>query len=154
MTRTLTLGLALLVLGCGGAVREERTTSITHAEVVIQTTNGWRVEGTSVWEGRYVCTQGVTGLTLELVGTGGTSVSGTFRFYAVPENPTVPSGAYVLTGVVRGDGTIELVPDHWLEQPDRYVMVGMSGVLDRASGVMRGQITNPACAAFDLHRVR
>lgn len=154
MKRSLLIGLMCASLGCGGAARETTSTTVVHADVVITTTNGYRVEGTSTWEGRYVCTQGVTGLTLELRGTGGTSVSATFQFYGVPENPGVPTGAYVLTGVIRGDGTIELVPDHWLAQPERYVMVGMWGVLDRASGVMRGAITNPACAEFDLHRVR
>lgn len=128
--------------------------TIATAEIVVRTTNGYRVSGSTVWEGRYVCAQGVTGLTLELRGSGGADVAAVFRFYAVPENPTVPSGSYTLTGVVRGDGAIDLVPERWIEQPHGYVMVGMTGVLDAATGVMRGAITNPACAAFDLHRVR
>lgn len=128
------------------------STTIATAEIVVYTTNGYRVSGYSVWEGRYVCAQGVTGLTLELTGSGGPSVTAVFRFYAVPENPTVPSGSYSLTGVARGDGAIDLIPERWFEQPSGYVMVGMTGMLDTTTGTMRGMITNPGCAAFDLHR--
>lgn len=153
------LSVVLFALGCGGAAEPATTTTtptVTHVDVVIATTNGYRVEGTSVWEGRYDCTQGITGLTLELVGsgTGDSSVAATFHFYAVPENPDVPSGRYTLVGTVRGDGTIDLVPNAWIEQPYGYVMVGMTGFLDRATGIMRGAITNPGCTAFDLERVR
>ena len=56
--------------------------------------------------------------------------------------------------MIRGDGTIELAPERWLEQPDGYVMVGMTGLLDRASGVMRGRIAAAECEGFELHRVR
>lgn len=157
--------LAGALAACGGPEpASEGTTSATAAtggatvvataEIVLRTTNGYRVSGHSVWEGRYVCLQGVTGLTLELTGSGGPSVAAVFRFYAVPENPTVPSGSYSLTGLVRGDGTIDLTPERWFEQPPGYVMVGMTGLLDPTTGIMRGMITNPDCAAFDLHRVR
>jgi hypothetical protein len=142
--------LALLLGGCGAAAGGAGAS----VELVVPTDNGHRIEGPSVWEGRYDCAQGLTGLTLELVGTGGARVSAVFRFHAVPENPDVPSGSYTLLGTVRGDGSIDLVPERWLEQPEGYVMVGMTGVLVPERGLLRGAITHPACAAFELRRVR
>lgn len=148
------LALCLLT-ACGGATAETRSEpEVVTASIVIETTNGYRVEGDSVWEGRYLCPQGVTGLTLELSGGSGAEVAAVFHFYALPENPTVPTGSYTLRGVVRGDGTIDLLPERWIEQPYGYVMVGMTGVLDRVSGVMRGRIAAPECDGFDLHRAR
>jgi hypothetical protein len=154
MPRSFVWLLALGLLGCGAAPVAETTTSTLTASIVIETTNGYRVEGDSVWEGRYLCPQGVTGLTLELSGRTGSEVGAVFHFYAVPENPGVPNGSYRLAGVVRGDGTIDLLPERWIEQPEGYVMVGMTGFLDRTTGVMRGRITDPACDLFDLRRVR
>lgn len=146
--------LALGLVACGAAPTSESTSSTLTASIVIETTNGYRVEGQSVWEGRYLCPQGVTGLTLELAGRSGSEVGAVFHFYAVPENPGVPTGSFTLVGVVRGDGTIDLSPERWIEQPANYWMVGMTGFLDRSTGVMRGRITNPECDLFDLHRVR
>lgn len=161
MPRTTPAMLAVCLYACGGGLVEtttdetaEATPIVAHVEVIIASANGYRVEGTSVWEGRYDCAQGITGLTLELVGSGGVEVRATFNFYAVPENPSVPSGSYTLTGAVRSDGTIELVPERWLSRPAGYEMVGMSGRLDHATGIMRGAIPFPSCTAFDLHRVR
>jgi hypothetical protein len=153
------LATLLALTACGGAVAESGSasrgeTTVMRASIVIETTNGYRVDGESVWEGRYLCPQGVTGLTLELSGGGGAEVAAVFHFYAVPENPGVPTGSYTLRGVVRGDGTIDLSPERWIEEPYGYVMVGMTGILDRASGIMRGRIAAAECAGFDLHRVR
>lgn len=147
--------LALYLLSsCATVSAHTESESTITASIVVATTNGYRIAGDSVWEGRYLCPQGVTGLTLELSGNGTAEVSAIFRFYAVPENPGVPTGSFTLRGVIRGDGTIDLVPERWLERPDRYLMVGMTGVLDRASGVMRGRIAAVECDGFDLHRVR
>jgi len=153
---SIAFGLALIALtACGGRAAETHTEpTVMSASIVIETTNGYRVEGQSVWEGRYLCPQGVTGLTLELTGAGGAEVAAVFHFYAVPENPDVPTGSYTLRGVVRGDGTIDLSPERWLEQPYGYVMVGMTGFLESASGIMRGRIAAAECDGFDLHRVR
>lgn len=55
------------------------------------------------------------------------NLTGTFEFSALPENPSVPHGAYTLTGtttVASGEVTVTLVPGEWIERPGNYVMVG------------------------------
>jgi hypothetical protein len=114
--------------------------------------NPARVEA-SVWEGWYQCAQGRTGLrlTLERVGTGLRAV---FAFQGLPENPDVPAGAYTMRGTASEDGLrIRLDPERWLAQPPGYVMVGLSGTIEPASGVLRGRIEHEACGAFELRRV-
>lgn len=109
----------------------------------------------SVWEGRYVCGQGLTGLTLTIRPTGPDRVSAIFAFHADPANPGVPSGSYSMTGVLSASSEIvHLVPERWIQQPAGYVMVGMSGTFDVRGGVMRGRIDHPSCVDFELRRVR
>lgn len=140
--RSLLFGI-LLAVGCGAA--PVAPVSAPAAD------NANTAYGTSRWVGRYECPQGVTGLTLEIV-TSPSGATATFRFYAVPENPDVPSGSFVMRGTVRGDGTVELVPDHWLEQPTDYWMVGLVGTIDPSGATLRGRIREAACGAFDLTR--
>ncbi|AKF05026.1 hypothetical protein [Sandaracinus amylolyticus] len=109
----------------------------------------------SVWQGRYVCAQGVTGLTLTVRPVGADRVSATFSFYAVPENPDVPSGSYTMTGLLSATSeVVQLVPERWVQQPRGYVMVAMSGTFDVAQGVMRGRVDGPGCTEFQLRRMR
>lgn len=109
----------------------------------------------SIWQGRYVCAQGVTGLTLSVRPVGADRVAATFTFYAVPENPRVPTGSYTMTGVLSPTSeVVNLVPERWVQQPPGYVMVAMSGTFDVQRGVMRGRIDGPGCTEFALHRMR
>ena len=109
----------------------------------------------SIWQGRYVCAQGVTGLTLSVRPVGPDRVSATFTFYALPENPRVPTGSYTMTGVLSPSSeVVSLVPERWVQQPPGYVMVAMSGTFDVSAGVMRGRIDGPGCTEFRLYRMR
>jgi hypothetical protein len=109
----------------------------------------------SLWSGRYRCAQGVTGLTLTL-DVAGDRATAVFDFGAIPENPTVPTGRYLLDGVIAiGSATaLRLVPDRWIVQPSGYMMVGFSAEIDRSARTMRGTIEEPSCGALELTRVR
>ena len=114
----------------------------------------------TVWEGKYVCAQGVTGLHLELDTASNGATTATFAFYGVPENPNpVPRGSYRLRGKVTMAKTgsfalaLELEPDEWNAQPPDYMMVGLSVTSDRERRSMAGRITNPSCGAVKVSRV-
>jgi hypothetical protein len=153
------IALALLLASCGAAPsRTETTTSV----VVVETAPASNPVVTAVpahtlWQGRYVCAQGTTGLslTLDLAGGGASAV---FDFGAIPENPTVPSGRYLVVGtaLVRGDGGLDLAlaPDRWIAQPPGYVMVGLVASIDPSAHVLRGRIDHPSCTGVELFRVQ
>jgi hypothetical protein len=108
------------------------------------------------WRGRYLCAQGPTALELTLE-RDGDAVRGTFAFAALPENPTVPSGAYTLTGTSatadRDEVIVTMVPGQWLDQPAGYVMVGFTARTDRERRTMRGSIDDAGCGAIEVSRV-
>ena len=110
----------------------------------------------SEWTGKYVCGQGSTGLRLTIESHPSGEAIATFEFGPIPENPTVPVGAYQLKGRLRmtPDGGLEarFVPDQWLNQPSGYMMVGLTVVSDRARRVLRGTIDDPNCAGVEVRR--
>jgi hypothetical protein len=110
--------------------------------------------GTSVagvWTGTYSCSQGLTGMKLTITGASGDAVKATLSFYPVASNPDVPSGSYALTGDYSASGGLVLNPDHWINQPADYEMVGFSG--PPASGQsLRGTVKDPGCTTFSVTR--
>jgi hypothetical protein len=91
------------------------------------------------WLGGYVCGQGSTSLRLTIEDTGaGESgdIAAQFEFGPHAENPTLPYGAFSMTGS-RGPaapgqvGPIVLLRGRdWIEQPTGYVMVDLVGWYD------------------------
>jgi hypothetical protein len=104
------------------------------------------------WHGTYVCSQGVTGLTLAIKPSGLRSVSATFSFYAVPRNPAVPSGEFAMIGRLVQGGHLELRAAAWRTQPPGYVSVDLDGDYDPFSGEYRGHVRGPGCSLFRLRR--
>jgi hypothetical protein len=99
------------------------------------------------WEGRYTCSQGLTGLDLKITRSG-KSLSARFSFYPLASNPTVPVGIYTMRGTYRSASRIVLRRRRWILHPPGYVMVGLSGSLSR--GRFRGRVHGPACTTFSL----
>jgi hypothetical protein len=62
-----------------------------------------------------------------------------------------PDGSYVLNGTYSQSKGLVLVPDHWINQPDGYVMVGLSGPPPSGSS-MRGTVQDPSCSTFSVAR--
>ncbi|MFI4994798.1 MAG: hypothetical protein ACHQAQ_03320 [Hyphomicrobiales bacterium] len=105
------------------------------------------------WHGTYVCAQGVTGLTLAITPSGTRSVTAVFSFYAVPRNPTVPSGEFAMAGRLGAKaGRLALSAVSWTTRPAWYVMVDLDGDYDPRSGEYRGRVHGPGCGLFRLRR--
>ena len=134
--------------------------------IPINTFRRWKEEAEKVsnyseafsgtWKGIYICRQGITGLTLEItpleITPTATSIGAVFNFYPIPENPNVKSGSFSLTGQLSMDGSFELTPNRWIEQPAGYVMVGMSGNINFERKELVGSITTSSCSNFQLQK--
>lgn len=107
---------------------------------------------TERWEGSYVCSQGVTGLTLTVRERDGENVVAEFLFYADPSNPRVPTGCYLVEGqLTDGPDGVRLAPKEWLERPgDNWLMTPLKGSLDPDTKQMKGWIDVLRCGGFDL----
>lgn len=109
------------------------------------------------WSGEYTCSQGITGMTVELRPRRGDAVDATVTFFAHPANPAVESGCYAATGVVdRASGRLVLRPTAWILRPNPgWRMTSLDGRID-AAGSYDGRIVfaeNPAaCRTFTLRR--
>ena len=139
------------------------------------------IEG--AWEGRYVCAQGPTGASLTIkalpywpgfqvylhrllmgwlrnpetivpeVQPEHLQIEAQFRFYALPENRRVPTGAFELTGTYNlALRILDLYPSKWLERPEGYDLVGVKGVLDEDGQSLKGALDGAGCGAIILRR--
>ena len=104
-----------------------------------------------VWSGTYTCSQGLTGMRLTITGSGGDTVKATVEFYPVASNPGVPDGSYALTGNYSASSGLVLIPDHWINEPPGYAMVGLSGPPPDGSS-MHGTIQQTGCTTFSVTR--
>jgi hypothetical protein len=133
------LGAILLTLG---AVSAAASRPLVSAE-----------DWTGVWRGTYVCAQGVTGLFLTVRKREAGGVTAVFRFFAVPENPDVPSGEFDMAGMPGAETNhLDLFPQAWIRRPPRYLMVGLDGDYDEITGAYSGQVDGPGCSRFILRR--
>jgi hypothetical protein len=78
-------------------------------------------------------------------------ITARFRFYALSENPGVPSGEYELSG--RFDpvlGLVDLKPSKWIDRPDNYNMVALRGVLEEDGQTLKGAMDAEGCGIIVL----
>lgn len=110
----------------------------------------------SKWKGRYRCSQGWTGMYLELSAKPDGKLTAIFEFSPTPENPTAATGAYRMVGTIRAhkEGTfaIALDPLEWIMAPDGYIMVSLEAISSRKWQRLVGSIKNPACGELDVRR--
>jgi hypothetical protein len=105
---------------------------------------------TGTWTGSYFCSQGLTGLRLVIRAARGGTLTGTFSFYALPANPSVPSGEGTITGTYSATRT-DISPGHWIKQPPGYVLVGLvSGPPADNGTLLRGRVSSSGCSTFSV----
>lgn len=104
------------------------------------------------WVGSYTCSQGLTGLQLIIAASANDQLTATFNFYPLPNNPSVPSGSFSMTGTFSPNSVV-LNQDQWINQPPGYVMVNLVGVPPSASTpTFAGSVLGPGCTTFSLDR--
>lgn len=107
-----------------------------------------------VWQGRYDCAQGSTGLTLTIRHAGDTHLHALFHFYAIKSNRDVPEGCFEMSGsYAPANGKVDLSAGRWLLRPPGYVTVDLSGTADSDGRELRGTVDGPLCTSFELRRV-
>ena len=104
-----------------------------------------------VWSGTYTCNQGLTGMKMTITGASDNNLQATIDFYAVSSNPDVPNGSYVTTGDYSSSGGLVLTPDHWINQPPGYEMVGFSSPGPSGSS-MQGTVQFTGCSTFSVSK--
>ena len=111
-----------------------------------------RLEG--VWEGKYVCYQGETAVnvTLEHLDARG-ATRGTFTFGSFPGATNARTGKYALAVTFDAARNEALaVPAGWIDQPENYIQVGFTAILDASGQIMTGHVDHETCSTIELHR--
>jgi len=82
------------------------------------------------YRGSYYANQGHTGLTLRVYKDEADAYKAEFKFYSVPENPSVPSGLYLCdVSYNETDNTYYVDGIEWVEHPATYSFVDLSGTI-------------------------
>lgn len=145
MRLNVALLLVALVTAPGTSPAQERQPSDPPAE---------EVSIIGPWVGTYTCGQGLTGISLTITEAHEGRAEALFHFYAVPENPGVPTGCFLQSGSYNpATGRVTLRGGRWLLQPDGYVTVGFTGQLDGAGRLLTGKVVGPrGCTTFRMER--
>lgn len=106
------------------------------------------------WNGTYTCAQGLTGLTLDIDRASPATVTAVFQFHAIADNPDLPSGSFIMHGVVGKDERLTLHAVEWISRPDHWVTVDLAGTLSADGQQFTGKILGPgtSCTSFSLQR--
>jgi serine/threonine protein kinase len=105
------------------------------------------------WTGTYTCSQGPTNLNLTINDQAGGGITAIFAFGSASNN-SVPPGSFAMKGTYSG-GTLTLNPDHWIQRPTDYEMVGLTAHVQGTaptsiSGNVIGQ--QSTCTTFNVAR--
>jgi len=147
MTRTSDATPTIRSLADHRAVSNRGTGCTTFSVNRVHGTPGASVAA-GTWVGSYTCAQGLTGLRLVIQAAADDNLIATFNFYAVPNNPSVPSGSFTMTGFVDPSGVF-LNQGHWISQPSGWNMVNLAGSLPTAGGKsFSGSVIG--CSSFAL----
>jgi hypothetical protein len=146
--------IALLLAGCA---EQNPLPAVVVDEINRQEhlgTNHARID--RVYEGAYICSQGTTGLSLQIIG-GKTydGIYGIFHFHPILTNPNVPAGSFVVKGVFdEAGGLINMEPISWITRPSRYAAGGLRGTSTDGGNTFEGQITGAlySCSTFFIRK--
>ncbi len=106
-------------------------------------------ELSGTWQGTYLCTQGETGISVELSGDDSGAVQGTVKFYPTEHSTvTFAPASYSVSGTFLSDGRLLLKPGQWIEKPGNYFMGTLDGTISQDRQSYTGRI--PECG-FNRH---
>lgn len=127
----------------------------------VPTNSGWTPEALPArnpferfrtWVGDYDCTQGNTDFKLRIMDVRNNRVRAVFDF---AHDASGAKGAYVITGEFDPDTRrVHFEPSSWIEQPDHYLMVPMTGEVSTDDSLFAGKIDYRGCGAFRLKPTR
>ncbi len=162
-------GWLVIIAGCWGA-REVTPVAPTPSNAVVVDTAGAKASAVprsasrardafplhSVWQGTYVCNQGLSTVTLTIDADRYGTATARYDFGPTPSNPSVPNGAYTLTGTLRradgGGFAGDFEAAEWVVHPPGYYMVALS--VESGDGHrMTGKIAHSSCKDFDTTRI-
>lgn len=106
-----------------------------------------------LWEGKYVCAQGVTRVNLKILEATPVSAKAIFRFSADSSNPNVPTGCFSMNG--RYDpksGSLKLEGNRWIRRPRGYFTVDFVGIVDPFGASFSGAVIGSGCRDFQLRK--
>ena len=105
------------------------------------------------WRGSYTCLQGRTGLLLAIDDAVGGVFTGEFAFFPLPENPKVPKGRFAIAGTFNSKSRgVAVKGVRWIEQPENYLMVDLSGTLSDDGRSIDGKLEFTGCTSFHVTR--
>lgn len=108
------------------------------------------------WAGTYFCPQGITRVNLQMTVKNSGQVEAILNFSPHPDNPTVPSGSFTMTGTyqkntsLNAPGTIYLKAIKWLKQPPGYRATDLQGNVFLSEKRISGTVLSPGCSTFDV----
>lgn len=109
----------------------------------------------SVWEGTYICAQGLTAVKLILDAKPTGEATAIYEFGPVASNASVPEGSFEMTGKLTAIGQSEFIGDFtpaaWIKHPPTYVSVAIT--IEAKGSDMEGVIASPNCRDFKVRRV-
>jgi hypothetical protein len=111
---------------------------------------------TGYWRGTYDCAQGLTGINLTIRQGFGVTIEAVFHFYAVAQNPGVPTGCFRMLGQydpATRSFVLESDERQWIVQPPNYLVVNFRGALSADGRSMQGRVEGPGCSQFGLQRL-
>ena len=81
------------------------------------------------------------------------NINATFYFYGSNATPNIPSGKYLMQGKYdKKDGKLRLFGVGWLERPQHYDMVPLSGKINSSQTEFQGRVEAIGCQSFTLKR--
>jgi predicted Ser/Thr protein kinase len=101
------------------------------------------------WSGTYICSQGVTGATLQIVASSDQNVGALLQF-AVPNSRP---GSYFMRGTFDpSSNRIAMKFTTWKYQPEGYSAASITGTVNLSTGELRGIVILPGCAALSMRK--
>ena len=82
------------------------------------------------------------------------AVRASFKFYGTSNNPNIPEGEYIMNGSYdKKSGKLHLGGVQWVNRPQNYDMVPLSGRIDTSEKSFVGRIEFQGCQKFTLTRM-